>query len=408
MRVMIVSACFPPNGWGGAEVAAEGIASWLSEQGHQVAVYTDAVLGAAPAANGHTPHEWHAPAKAEWLHRAHEHGKQNGVRKALWHAIDHSPYQGESEFARAATSFRPDVVMVHLAPGLGLGLFEHCAAKDLPVLFVVHDFWMTCLRSSMFSKGGSVCKEREWLCRLSSTRRLAALSKIPRLGFWAPSARIVEIIRSEVGDVFRNVLIERNVVNLSDFEKPVPASSSGPVRFLYVGKVTAAKGVRFVLECLASLPAETPFEVDIVGNGDLEEPLKQQFAADARFRFRGVRQRAEIASLYQGASVLLVPSLWFENSPLVIYQAQASGLPVVASDSGGIPELLNGRSDSFILPAGDAQAWAAQLRAIATQPALLAGLKTSARQYARDSGKTLDARGRKVEALCRTLIEQRR
>lgn len=404
---MIAAASFPPHGWGGAEVAAEGIARWLASQGHVIAIYSDVVPTVWGQANA-SPYACYGPHKAAWSHRAHEHGKQNRLRKLLWHALDHAPHYGEADFGRAAADFRPDIVMVHLAPGLGLGIFAYCAAQDIPVLFVLHDFWMTCLRSSMFSSGGAVCVEREWSCRWSSARRLEALFTVPRLGFWAPSHAIVKIIEEELGQVFRHVLIERNVVDLADFSRTAETLPAAHARFLYAGKLTEAKGVPFVLECLASLPREHRFEVNIVGGGELEESLRAQFASDARFRFHGVRRRADMVAYFQEASVLLVPSLWFENSPLVIYQAQAAGLPVVASNSGGIPELLQGRADSFVLRAGDRAAWTQQLLGIVSDPLLQARLRHSARHYASVGSHALDARGRRVEVLCRTLINPAR
>lgn len=410
MRIMIVAACFPPHGWGGAEVAAEGIARWLAEHGHHIGVYTDLAAETLPAAATAGDHAWYAPALGSQGHRAHEHGRKGPLRKAWWHVIDHGAHRGEAEFARATEAFRPDLVMVHLAPGLGLGLFAHCAAADLPVIFVMHDFWMTCLRSSMFSRSGTVCTQREWACQWSSRRRLAALLRVPRLGFWAPSQRIVDLTRKQAGPVLRNLLVERNVVDLDDFSRTDGAttdadrSAAAPVRFLFVGKITEAKGVLFLVEALLALPAGSRFELDLAGGGDLELSLQRRLADDPRFHFHGVRSRAEIVGFYHRASVLLVPSLWFENSPLVIYQAQAAGLPVVGSDSGGIPELLQGREDSMLLPAGDHAAWHDALQALVEEPARVARLEQAGRQAARDGAGVRAARGRRVEALCRQLI----
>jgi len=301
-------------------------------------------------------------------------------------------------------AFRPDLVMVHLAPGLGIGIFGFCARHDLPVVFVVHDFWMTCLRSSMFSRTGAVCTKREFYCRWSSAIRWGALSRVPRLGFWAPSRKILEIIGRELGDVLHKVLVERNVIDLSDFAGARPGGTGGPVSFLYVGKVTAAKGVDFALGCLANLPAGLDFGVDVVGSGDLEAPLRHRFAGDRRFRFHGARSREEVRGFYRQASVLLVPSIWFENSPMVIYQAQAAGLPVFGSDSGGIPELLAGRSDSFVLRAGDRDEWTSKLRSVVEDPGRLARMKAAATQHAAENADALDARARRVMDFCESVM----
>jgi len=176
-------------------------------------------------------------------------------------------------------------------------------------------------------------------------------------------------------------------------------------RFLYVGKIIEAKGIAFVLECLAGLPAELDFEIDILGGGDLEQPLRQKYAGDRRIRFHGVCGRPEVARHYQNATVLLVPSLWFEPAGLVIYQAQAASLPVVGSNSGGIPEALAGRGDSVILPAGDRPAWSAQLKALIADRDLVARLRATAIRLAREADDVLEARGRRVVEMCRKLIE---
>ena len=102
-----------------------------------------------------------------------------------------------------------------------------------------------------------------------------------------------------------------------------------------------------------------------------------------------------------------MPSLWFENSPLVVYQAQAAALPVVGSDSGGIPELLEDRADSLVLRSGDRQAWMSCLSALATDRERASKMKTEAMALASKSGDEINARGRKVVELCRSLIARR-
>jgi glycosyltransferase involved in cell wall biosynthesis len=403
LRVLIVASNFPPSGWGGAEVAADGIGRWLLGEGHRVAVYTDAERPAGPEASGREGYAWFGPDRRAFSHRTHEHAGKSAARKAIWHLRDHVPGGGGGDFARVAEAFGPDVVMVHLAPGLGIGLFEVCAERDIPVVFVLHDFWLTCLRSSMFTRGGSVCEGRELLCWWSSSVRWGALSKVTRLGFWAPSRRIVEILRGQLGDVFGNLLVQKNVVDLADFRGRERRTPEGKARFLFVGKVTEAKGIGFLLDCLASLPAGLDFQADIVGGGDSESRLRRLHCGERRFRFHGVCGREAVVRHYHEASVLVVPSLWFENSPLVVYQAQAAGLPVIGSDSGGIPELLEDRAGSRILPAGDRDAWVSCLSGLASDPGSLRRMREEALRQA-DGGGEVDSLGRAAVEFCRQLV----
>jgi glycosyltransferase involved in cell wall biosynthesis len=407
IRTLIVSSTFPPTGWGGAEIAAEGVASWMAKRGNEVAVYTDSeVQPSAPSERSSTIKRY-VPKRSWWRHGAHEHSKQGAARKAMFHILDHVPQRGSSEFAKVVEDFRPDVVMVHLSPGLGLGLFDYCARVDLPVVYVMHDFWLSCARSSMFSRAGSTCEKRELICQWSSAIRLKSLSSVPRLGVWAPSKMVMNMTRAQVGDVFHNVLIERNIVDFADFRRSSPAPSGPRTRFLYVGKVTVAKGVAFVLECLSSLPRSLDFEVEIVGSGDAEQTLKQMYLGESRFHFHGLCNRREVIEHYHRATVLLVPSVWFEPAGLVIYQAQVAGLPVISSDSGGIPELLSGRADSLVIPAGDRAKWVSNLRMIVEDTGLRERMRAAATMCASDYQEAIDAGAGRVVEFCRKIIQSK-
>jgi glycosyltransferase involved in cell wall biosynthesis len=214
----------------------------------------------------------------------------------------------------------------------------------------------------------------------------------------------MELAKTQMGNVFRDVLIERNIVDFADFRRTSSRTDGTRTIFLYVGKVTVAKGVAFVLECLANLPPHVEFEVDVIGTGDAEEPLRQTYLRDGRFHFHGLCNRQEVVRQYQRASVLLVPSIWFEPAGLVIYQAQVAGLPVVGSDSGGIPELLAGRDDSLVLPAGDHSKWTSSLRALIEDAGMRKQMTEAAMKHASEYQDAIDTGAARVVDFCQSLI----
>jgi glycosyltransferase involved in cell wall biosynthesis len=73
----------------------------------------------------------------------------------------------------------------------------------------------------------------------------------------------------------------------------------------------------------------------------------------------------------EDSDLLLTPSLWFENSPLVVYQALHLGLPVMASRMGGLPELIEDDRNGALVPPGNESAWSARLLSVILNPALL-------------------------------------
>jgi glycosyltransferase involved in cell wall biosynthesis len=97
----------------------------------------------------------------------------------------------------------------------------------------------------------------------------------------------------------------------------------------------------------------------------LREPLevwasRQPFSSSIRFWGRVANQ--EVESVFRETDVLVLPSIWPENQPVSITEAMATRTPVIASDIGGIPELVEDGAHGYLFPAGDATALADRMR----------------------------------------------
>jgi glycosyltransferase involved in cell wall biosynthesis len=134
-------------------------------------------------------------------------------------------------------------------------------------------------------------------------------------------------------------------------------------RLGYVGSLSPHKGAHVLIEAARSL-THSDWTLDLFGNPSLDfeytRRLHRLAAGDARIRFRGLVAAGEQQDLWSSVDLLVVPSLWWENSPLVILEALAAGVPVVASRTGGVPELLSGGA-GVLVPPGDAAALRATL-----------------------------------------------
>jgi glycosyltransferase involved in cell wall biosynthesis len=88
----------------------------------------------------------------------------------------------------------------------------------------------------------------------------------------------------------------------------------------------------------------------IIGDGPLLEKIKSISQDDKRIKILGRKNKEEIALKLKESDCLIVPSNCYDNSPTVIYEAQAFSLPIIASNLGGIPELLNSDNDLLFYP----------------------------------------------------------
>jgi glycosyltransferase involved in cell wall biosynthesis len=171
---------------------------------------------------------------------------------------------------------------------------------------------------------------------------------------------------------------------VSDYGLPafgrVERAPRGPrLRIGYVGTPIWHKGVHVLLDALRRLP-EGSFELDVWGDLTVApgyvRGLRRR-AAGLPVRFRGAFARDEAALVYAGMDVLVVPSLWPENSPLVVHEAFLAGVPVVAARMGGIVGLVEDGKSGLLYAATDDAALSSALMRLIQEPGLLERLATS-------------------------------
>jgi glycosyltransferase involved in cell wall biosynthesis len=383
MRVLMLSSFFPPDAQGGAEISAWNLAHWLRANGHEVGILTTA----ATPSQGEMVREdglsiWRAPMPRAYS--VHAHARQPWHKKLLWHVQDHLDPRNIGIAKRVLDSFAPDFVSIHLLTGLGWNILPELGRRQIPVLFVLPDLVLACMRSAMFRNHAN-CQAQCLDCRLSSALKMRGVRSIARLGFSSPSLANLSRLQSHVS-------LERwpRAVLVNPNRYPIPRVGHVPgeqVRFLFVGRLHPSKGVDLLLAAAERLiVAGKPLHLAIVGDGPLSAVLKARYSHHSEISFHGHISQQEVADRMAGSDLLCVPSVWSENSPGVAIQALAQGLPVLASDVGGIPELLGDAGQGFLIVPGDSSRWEAAMAAIIDNPATL----VAARQRALQRGKEFD------------------
>lgn len=115
---------------------------------------------------------------------------------------------------------------------------------------------------------------------------------------------------------------------------------------LYFGRLSEEKGIETLLKSITHTPH---IPLKIVGTGPLLQRLKNN--APAHVEFLGFKQGEELKQIVENAYFTIVPSEWYENNPLSVIESLAVGTPVIGSNIGGIPELINGNKNGFLFDA---------------------------------------------------------
>lgn len=174
----------------------------------------------------------------------------------------------------------------------------------------------------------------------------------------SPTAFLAESLRAD-GLTFPGLAVVPTGVP-TDPRPRVSPPRTGPLRALFVGTWAPHKGPQVLAEALTLTRSEV--RARAVG----PDPFPQfraevEARAGGRLDASGALASDEVGAAMDDADVIVVPSVWAENAPLVVLEARGRGRPIIASNLGGLPELIDDGIDGRLVPPGDAEALAAVL-----------------------------------------------
>ena len=266
------------------------------------------------------------------------------------------------------------------------------------------------LSSSQGVQGGALAravKMPEWLFRLmvwamnrnlvplpSLAAKVKALSKRP--AWMKRQMNRIDVVLAP-SQIVRSMLL-RNGMDASrvrllpygiDVDKIARRTNRGdkPVlRVGFIGSLYEHKGPHLLVQAVKSLGADVDVELHIYGrpdpglaNAPYFEELKGFVDEDPRVRLCGPFPNSDVGKILEKLDVLVVPSIWYENTPVVVYEALAAGCPVVATDIEGIAEIVHHEVNGLLFPREDVAALAACLKRLACDRTLVRRLSTNTR-----------------------------
>ncbi len=183
------------------------------------------------------------------------------------------------------------------------------------------------------------------------------------------------------GEGVRNVRCDRFLgIDVARFT-PTAERPPGPVRLLYVGRLTADKQIDVLLRAFTALRADGRFTFTFIGGGPEETSVRAWAGGRPDVRVVGRVAPDAIADHYRDADLFVTASTR-ENHPLTVLEAMASGLPVVAPAAGGMTAMIDDGRDGALVAPGDAAALARAVTRLADDPGVLVKTGRAARERA--------------------------
>lgn len=418
-RVLLVVHQFVPDGLGGSEVYCLSLAHGLVERGYAVEILTYAPSG-DPGIRVSRTHYDGIPLRT--------------LRFALKALADpvRAEYDNQEVgkyLLRQPAADRPDLVHVCHPGNLSTAVLAAAHETHVPAVVTLTDHWAICPAGMLLRQDGTLCSGPTelgaclrcltamgprgrpyraaaqavplWAVRAAVQLDLGALNRRCRPLAWLASLRDrAPFIRDQLlqaralvcpsrflkdtlaanGYPPERLLFMPHGVDYPGHPKPPRRlDEAQPLRFGFVGPLAPHKGAHIAIDAFTRLPAGVdahlaiwgPLPRDADGADGHTRRLLRAIARSDRIAHLGGFARSEVSRVYEQIDALIVPSLLYENSPTVIYEALASRTPVIASDLGGMRELVTDYGGGWLFPRGEARALAGLVSRLASAPDML-------------------------------------
>jgi len=448
MKILLIANGYPPHRWAGTETYTAGIAEELKARGHQVEVLCagDWQTGSQHW-NGYSDEVYHGVT----IRRVNLNWTKSPDPSGY---LYNNPVVADY-LAGYLKESRPDLVHVTSCETLSASVLWVVKKAGMPLVLSLTDFWFLCPRINLLRSDGANCngltsawdclrcqlfesRAYRWPSRLFSEKAtsqlLTKVSQYPlltrqrglrgmagnmadRKGFLStalgwPDHRITAsrfvrdlFVTNGIDDLIE---VQPYGHDLSWLTRYHGKTHSDHVRLGFIGQIVESKGIHLLLQAARHLQEEGfsgRFSLLIFGSLDKAPEYSAKLRGLASdmpdVQFCGTYPYDQSADVFANIDVLVVPSLWYDF-PLIIYEAFASGTPVIAANLGGMGEAVAHEVSGLLFQRSDVDDLTKQLRRVLSEPELLTKLKAGIPKV-----KTTEEEVRELEEIYEGLIAQR-
>jgi glycosyltransferase involved in cell wall biosynthesis len=266
----------------------------------------------------------------------------------------------------------------------------------IPIVQTLHDFHLISPNYMLYSEKSGIheecshgkywkalkhkCIKNSFFASLISALRLyfEKFSKIYTNNvdmFISPSQFLInKFLDNKIPD--NKICLLRHFIELDEYK---PNFNPGEY-ILFFGRLHAQKGAKTLIEAVSELPN---VNLVIVGTGEEEEELLELVTKKKakNIKILGARYGEELKNIIKNSSFVIVPSVWYENAPFSVIESFALGKPVIASNLGGLPEMINDGKNGLLFNPGDIEDLREKINSLYHNPCAIRSMGLAARLF---------------------------
>lgn len=304
-------------------------------------------------------------------------------------------FEAKRKITKLLDDFRPDIVHLHnYYHHISPSIIQVIRNRNIPIVMTVHDYHLISPNYNMFHNGR--------ICEITKPNKFykAIFHKCVRESYFYSTIEVLEkyiyeFVKWEKKDIDKYIIpcdflrdklistgINSSKIKLLRLFTFISANRKNKNRdyILFFGRLSSEKGLDILINAMKYLPN---ISLKIIGTGlnSYVIKLKKLAKSQKNISFYGYLPSHILEKMIADSKFIIVPSVWNEISPLTIYESFASAKPVIASNIGGIPELVKDGYNGILFEPGNVDDLADKIDILWSNPALCQKMGRNAREY---------------------------
>lgn len=383
LRILHIVHQYLPDKVGGTELYTRTLARHQAALGHDVAVFTP-----SPSSNSAMP-------VLEDGVRIYRIPVANRSATAVFLSTFRQPQLNEA-FRKCLRQENPQIIHIEHLMGLPVSLVSDIQTAQIPYLVTLHDYWHLCANAQLLTNyDETICDGPDWWfncahCALARSGHAKAYPVIPVLAplFALRQAKLKSVLNQAhclisptqfTKTIHQEMGIDSKKIKVVGHGIQLPAVMPQPqthdyFHMAYIGGISWQKGIHVLIDAVNQLPPEG-IQLSIIGDmtdfPDYAAQLQAQ-ATHPGIHFRGRLSHDQLWQALATIDVVVAPSLWYETASLIVQEAFAAKVPVIASNVGALKERVADGVNGRLVPPGNSDMLRVTLRSFLESPEQLA------------------------------------